>query len=85
MSTTTAIDPAASLIRWMPALFVVIWATGFIVARYGMPHAPPFTFLLVRYLLSIACFLPWIVVARVRWPRGGPQWPRVAWTGSGVR
>ncbi len=81
MSTAAATDPTASLIRWMPALFVVIWATGFIVARYGMPHAPPFTFLLVRYLLSIACFLPWIVVARVRWPRGGPQWLHLGMTG----
>ena len=54
------------LIRLMPAVFVLIWATGFIVARYGMPHAPPFTFLLVRFLLSIGCFLIWITIARVR-------------------
>jgi drug/metabolite transporter (DMT)-like permease len=29
----------------MPAVFVVIWSTGFIVAKYGMPYAPPLTFL----------------------------------------
>ena len=55
----------SALIRWMPAVFVLIWATGFIVARYGMPHAPPFTFLLIRYLLSIVCFGVWIAIARV--------------------
>ncbi|NDP40994.1 MAG: DMT family transporter [Rhodoferax sp.] len=65
----------------MPAVFVLIWSTGFIVARYGMPHAPPFKFLLVRYALSIACFLPWIVLARVKWPSSREQWTHLAVTG----
>ncbi|MGS5086637.1 DMT family transporter [Hydrogenophaga sp. A37] len=55
-------------LRAMPWVFVLIWSTGFIVARYGMPHGPPMTFLAVRYALSILCFLPWIVVAGVKWP-----------------
>ena len=42
-------DTGATLIRLMPAVFVLIWATGFIVARYGMPYAPPFSFLMLRY------------------------------------
>jgi drug/metabolite transporter (DMT)-like permease len=66
-------DTRALLIAAMPAVFVLIWSTGFIVARYGMPHAPPFTFLLYRYLLSLACLLVWVVIARVRWPRTGLQ------------
>ncbi|WP_101048233.1 DMT family transporter [Macromonas nakdongensis] len=61
-------------LRAMPAVFVLIWSTGFIVARYGMPHAPPMTFLAWRYALSIACFLPWIWLARVRWPQDSRQW-----------
>ena len=76
----TARDDQA-LIKAMPALFVLIWSTGFIVARYGMPHAPPLKFLLVRYLLSIACFLPWIVLARVKWPGTRAQWAHLALTG----
>ena len=70
-----------ALIRAMPAVFVLIWSTGFIVARYGMPHSPPFKFLLVRYALSIACFLPWIVLARVKWPNSRNQWAHLAVTG----
>lgn len=65
----------------MPALFVLIWSTGFIVARYGMPYAPPFKFLLVRYALSVACFLPWIFFARVKWPFTPTQWTHLAITG----
>ena len=68
-------------LRAMPWVFVLIWSTGFIVARYGMPHAPPFKFLAWRYALSIACFLPWIVLARVAWPRNRSQWLHLAVTG----
>ena len=77
----TTDDGRALLIRWMPAVFVLIWATGFIVARYGMPHAPPFTFLLYRYLLSILCFGVWIAIARVRWPQAGIEWLHLGMTG----
>ena len=70
-----------AFIKAMPALFVLIWSTGFIVARYGMPHAPPMKFLLVRFALSIACFLIWIVLVRVKWPTSRMQWAHLAMTG----
>jgi drug/metabolite transporter (DMT)-like permease len=70
-----------ALIRAMPLVFVLIWSTGFIVARYGMPHAPPMKFLAVRYVLSILCFLPWIMLARVAWPRTRTQWLHLGVTG----
>ena len=38
--------------RFIPALFVVLWATGFIGARYAMPWAEPFTFLAGRFVLA---------------------------------
>lgn len=72
---------AAWLIRWMPAVFVLIWSTGFIVARFGMPYAPPMSFLALRYALSIACFLPWVVLAGVAWPRDRRQWWHLGVTG----
>jgi hypothetical protein len=58
-----AAAPNQTWLRAMPAVFVLIWSTGFIVARYGMPHAPPFSFLALRYAVHL-CFLPWIVCAR---------------------
>ena len=74
-------ERADPLVRAMPAVFVLIWATGFIVARYGMPHAPPFKFLVVRYLLSVAAFLAWALLARAAWPRDRRQWVHLAVTG----
>ena len=65
----------------MPAVFVLIWSTGFIVAKFGLPYAPPLTFLVLRYTFSIACFLVWIGLSRARWPRGRQQWLHLALTG----
>ena len=65
----------------MPWVFVLIWSTGFIVARFGMPHAPPMSFLALRYALSLVCFVAWIVVARVEWPRDATQWLHLAVVG----
>ena len=65
----------------MPVVFVLIWSTGFIVARFGMPHAPPMKFLAWRYLFSIVCFLPWIWLAKVNWPKDALQWRHLAVTG----
>lgn len=70
-----------ALLRAMPLVFVLIWSTGFIVARYGMPHAPPLSFLAWRYVLSILCFLPWIMLAGVAWPATRAQWLHLAVTG----
>jgi drug/metabolite transporter (DMT)-like permease len=52
----------------VPALFVLLWSTGFIGARLGMPHAEPLTFLSLRYGLVLAVMLPVALLLRVRWP-----------------
>jgi drug/metabolite transporter (DMT)-like permease len=76
-----AAPPATALLAAMPAVFVLIWSTGFIVARYGMPHAPPMGFLAWRYALSVGLFGLWIAVSRAPWPRGRAQWGHLAVTG----
>jgi drug/metabolite transporter (DMT)-like permease len=68
-------------LRAMPWVFVLVWSTGFIVARYGMPNSPPFTFLLWRYLFSILCFVLWVKWASVPWPQSRAQWGHLAVTG----
>jgi drug/metabolite transporter (DMT)-like permease len=70
-------------LRAMPVVFVLIWSTGFVVARLGMPHAPPMGFLAWRYGLSIIAIGAWIVFSRgVRWPRGRSQWLHLAVLGT---
>jgi drug/metabolite transporter (DMT)-like permease len=51
-----------------PALFVVLWSSGFIGAKFGMPYAEPLTFLLIRFLLLVALLLPVALWIRAPWP-----------------
>ena len=60
--------------RAMPLVFVVIWSTGFIVARLIAPHAEPLTFLSIRYALGALVFSVIAVVAGARWPRTLAAW-----------
>lgn len=80
-AASSAAERQDLLLRAMPGVFVLIWATGFVVARFGMPHSPPMKFLLVRYLLSVGCFLAWAWLARASWPRGRSQWWHLSVTG----
>ena len=53
-----------------PMLFVLLWSTGFIGARYGMPYIEPMTFLTVRMLLVVLIMAAIALVARAGWPTG---------------
>lgn len=59
-----------SLISPIPLFFVFLWSTGFIVARYGLPYAPPLTFLLLRFLGVLAILTPAVLWLRAPWPKG---------------
>jgi drug/metabolite transporter (DMT)-like permease len=58
-----------SLVSAAPALFVLIWSTGWIVAKYAAGHADPLTFLAVRF--ATACVVVGVVAfaMRVVWPK----------------
>ena len=70
-----------AVVRAMPWVFVLIWSTGFVVARLAMPHAPPFSFLTVRFALSVLCYGIWIALASAAWPTSRAQWGHLAVTG----
>lgn len=81
MSQHDADTTRAALIQAMPAVFVLIWSTGFVVARFGMPHAPPMSFLAWRFLFSVLAFWVWIRLAGAAWPVGRAQWLHLAVAG----
>jgi drug/metabolite transporter (DMT)-like permease len=43
--------------RFAPALFVFLWSTGFVGAKYIVPYAEPFTFLTIRYVIAAAILI----------------------------
>jgi drug/metabolite transporter (DMT)-like permease len=65
---------SSAAIRAAPQLFVVLWSTGFIGAKYGLPHAEPLSFLLVRYLLVVSLMTLVALATRAPWPKDGRQW-----------
>ncbi len=46
------------MLPFFPAIFVFLWSTGFVGARYAMPHAEPFTFLALRFALALVILVP---------------------------
>jgi len=51
---------------WAPALFVLLWSTGFVGAKYGLPDAEPFTFLALRLVIAGGLLAVAAAVTRTR-------------------
>ncbi|MDB5962724.1 MAG: EamA family transporter [Massilia sp.] len=65
--------PAAAPAPWLspiPIFFVFLWSTGFIVAKFGLPYAPPLTFLMLRCGLAVCALVPMVLIWHAPWPRG---------------
>ena len=54
----------------LPVFFVLLWSTGFIVAKFGLPFAPPLTFLLLRCACVLLVLVPLVWIVRAPWPLG---------------
>jgi drug/metabolite transporter (DMT)-like permease len=50
--------------KFAPGLFVILWSTGFIGVKYGIPYAPPFYFVAIR--MGIAALLLFIAITFLR-------------------
>lgn len=67
--------------RLAPAIFVFLWSTGWIMARYVAPHADPLTFLSVRFSLAAVALLAICLVLRTNWPSSRTQWGHAIFSG----
>ncbi|WP_295004529.1 DMT family transporter [uncultured Dechloromonas sp.] len=67
--------------RLYPLLFVFLWSTGFIGAKYGLPYAEPLSFLLTRYGLVIALMLVIALATRAPWPERRSDWLHIGVSG----
>lgn len=72
--------PAATS-KLYPLLFVALWSTGFIGAKYGLPDAEPLTFLSVRYaaVLVLMGALAWL--SKAPWPASRRAWLHIGVSG----
>jgi drug/metabolite transporter (DMT)-like permease len=58
-----------SLDNAIAPLFVLIWSTGFVIARLAMPYVEPATFLFWRFIGVLAAMAALNLVWRITWPR----------------
>jgi drug/metabolite transporter (DMT)-like permease len=75
---------ATLAVRATPFVFVVIWASGFVVAKYAAPYAEPLSFLILRYAGVVALMLVLALVAGAPWP-GWRQSGHIAGAGVGIQ
>jgi drug/metabolite transporter (DMT)-like permease len=71
----------SALSRLLPLFFVLLWSTGFIGAKYGLPYAEPLTFLVTRYALVIALMTLVALAMRAPWPANAREAAHIAVTG----
>ena len=55
-------------LHFAPGLFVLLWSTGFIGGKIGLPYIEPFTFLTIRFLLAIALLTIIALITNAPWP-----------------
>ncbi len=56
------------LAPWIAPIFVFLWSTGFIIARYSMPYAEPMTIIFIRFGSVVLCMLPVVLIWKAPWP-----------------
>ncbi|MFZ0486056.1 MAG: DMT family transporter [Arenicellales bacterium] len=73
--------PDTLIAKWAPAVFVLLWSTGFIGAKYGLPYSEPITFLWIRFAIVTAMLAAIALVTRPAFPRKPAVWAHIAVTG----
>lgn len=75
-------DSRPYLLALAPGLFVLLWSTGFIGAKLGLPFAEPLTFLLIRFACVIGLLTMLALLLRRPWPHRPMQWFHIAVAGA---
>ena len=65
-ATITSIEHL--IINAAPGMFVILWASGFIGAKLGLPYAEPLTFLFLRMIGAVLLLAALMLLARPKWP-----------------
>ena len=82
MTSSTATHPLASrFTAFAPLLFVVLWSTGFIGAKLGLPDCEPLTLLTLRYAAVLLLMGAVALAMRAPWPASPAQWMHIGVSG----
>ena len=65
----------------LATVFVLLWSTGFVAAKFGFPYAEPFTFLGTRFVIASVLLLMLCFALHAKWPRRLRDYGHIAVTG----
>ncbi len=82
MSVAAEANARSLALAAMPAVFVFLWSTGFIGAKFGLPYAEPLTFLALRFAIVLGLLLALIAATGAPWPRDLRQIGHIAVAGA---
>jgi drug/metabolite transporter (DMT)-like permease len=71
----------APIMRVAPAVFVLLWSSAFVGAKFGLPYTEPLTFMSLRFTLVAAAFLTLSLVFRAAWPASWIEAGHIAFVG----
>ena len=80
--SNTKLAPQQLLLVGAPSLFVVLWSTGYISARLGLPYAEAGTFLMMRFALAAIFMAAFVVASRAPLPTSFREWAHCAVVGA---
>jgi drug/metabolite transporter (DMT)-like permease len=64
-----------------PALFVLLWSSAFVGAKFGMPYSEPLTFMCLRFASVTAIFLLLSLTFKASWPKSWLEVGHIAFVG----
>ncbi len=80
-----AATPDSLLSSWaiaaMPGVFVLLWSTGFIGAKFGLPYAEPMTFLVLRFAIVTILLCVFAALTGAPWPKSWAEARHIAMAG----
>jgi drug/metabolite transporter (DMT)-like permease len=76
-----ATGPSTNFIRIAPALFVFLWSTGYVGARFGLPYIEPMTLAVLRFSIVVGLLAAIVAWRRERLPRDPRLWVHLAVSG----
>lgn len=75
-------DPLAGLAALsLPLLFILLWSSGYVAGRLGLPHSGPFTLLTLRFGIAALVLAAVALASGAPWPRGARAWAHLVVAG----
>ncbi|WP_407310948.1 DMT family transporter [Pseudomonas sp. nanlin1] len=68
MTATTLATPIAQQRFFWPALFILMWSSGYVAGKVGLPYAGPFTLIFIRFVSAALVLLLVTLLTRAPWP-----------------